>query len=114
MKITNEREVVKEAIAFYIQRAWQPKTCLDSLIALDPEKATMKEIEDIVGISGVWQYSCDECDARGFTMAKLGPDLDYEIRPVTFCLSCLKKAVVKLEAIETIDAVADIGEILKK
>jgi len=90
MKRMRERDKIRETVGEWPQ-----------LSELDPETATVEEVENIIGRYG-WlrQSSCDECGIQTWDIVEIGEPPYYESATAYVCLDCLKKAIALLEGKE--------------
>lgn len=103
MIILNERNQVKLAIERLIE-SYSPgglfyesprqESVFEKLSALDPEKASAADIENIMGNnSWVRPNNCSECGKEGWDCVQLGEEPDSESETAWICKDCLKKAL---------------------
>ncbi len=65
----------------------------DQLAALNPEKATAKDVERIIGNSWCGSVDCDECGVQSYECVTLGQEPDHESCTANICARCLRKAL---------------------
>jgi len=63
------------------------------LDALDPNTATAKDVEDIIGNTTWTKLRCDECEQEVDAVVEVGEEPTYESSTARLCKGCLQKAV---------------------
>lgn len=102
MKLITERTLIREMAERWATQYPRGKSepgsssqrIYKKLLALDKEKATAKDVADIVG-NDSWTRVCDcsECGTTPQVIVQVGEEPDYESRTAYLCPSCLQKAV---------------------
>jgi hypothetical protein len=64
---------------------------LERLKQLDLNKATAKEIENIIGNSSWTDLKCNECEKYVKKVVQVGEEPDYESATVFLCVKCIKR-----------------------
>lgn len=112
MKVITARTQIRELPAL-LEKAWkrhdgtwkrivqaEPDTqkIHAKVAALNPETATVAEVEAAMGFSG-WlnETFCRECQHHVDVVVQLGEEPDYESRTTELCLDCLRSAVKAAE-----------------
>lgn len=67
------------------------------LATLLKDKATAKEVNDIIGNESWTRITCNECRKDTDWVMRLGEEPDYESETACLCKSCIQKAASLME-----------------
>lgn len=98
MKLITQRSLIKNIVkswaSAYPEKEWPYKQdTLYNLKKLDLNKATGKDIANIIGNDSWTIMRCNECNKDVKHVVQLGQEPDYESATAQICFSCLNKAV---------------------
>ena len=108
MRVLNEREMVKQAIANWVSvydlhgthgADNRGRSVGAELMELDQETATAEQVQEIIGNkSWARKAYCNNCGAVTWDLVELGEPPDYESATACVCRGCLTEALRMLDS----------------
>lgn len=107
MRIITQRDVIKGVPEKFRSQYghfldtpafWKPGSTkgaiADALDALDTERCSTADVDEVIGVGHWAANKCDECGAENCeTLVRLGEEPDYEARWLDLCAGCLTAAL---------------------
>lgn len=110
MTILTQRELIRDVAKRWrdqykpltdeIPDIWEKssKQIAKELDSLDKEKATAKDVDEIIGSKSWAWHTCDECGRDCEAVVQIGAEPDYGSSTACVCGECLKSAVALLHS----------------